>query len=297
MDGNLFPDSPVGASFVAIGDSFTEGLNDPAPAGAMRGWADRLAGMLAAEYPGLRYANLAVRGKLLREIVAEQLPAAVAMSPSLVSIAGGGNDILRPGADPDTLAELFDAAVARLLQGGCRVLMFTGFDPIAFPVLRLLRGRIAAYNMHLRAIADARGCDLVDLWSMRFLRDIRAWSPDRLHLAAESHRRVALRACEVLGVPVMDDWRIPLDGSLAGGAARPGPNAVAEATAEAAVEAALEVAALGRAAWIAARRDDAKWAREHLVPWLNRRLHGTSSGDGRTAKRPDLQPVSPTIVM
>ena len=292
MNDNLFPHSPGRASFVAIGDSFTEGLNDPAPGGGFRGWADRLAGMLAAEYPGLRYANLAVRGKLLRQIVAEQVPAAVAMSPSLVSIAGGGNDILRPGSDPDTLAELLDAAVARLLQSGCRVLMFTGFDPVAMPVLRLLRGRIAAYNMNIRAVADVRGCYLVDLWSMRFLRDIRAWSPDRLHLTAESHRRVALRACEVLGVPVADDWRVPLDGSLSGGATRPGPQATAEVA-----EAAVEAAALGRAAWMAARRDDARWAREHLAPWVNRRLHGTSSGDGRTAKRPDLQPVSPTIVM
>ena len=282
MDDNLFPHSPGSASFVALGDSFTEGMNDPAPGGGFRGWADRLAGMLAAEYPGLRYANLAVRGKLLRQIVAEQVPAAAAMSPSLVSIAGGGNDILRPGSDPDTLAELLDAAVARLLQSGGRVLMFTGFDPAAMPVLRLLRGRIAAYNMNIRAVADARGCYLVDLWSMRFLRDIRAWSPDRLHLTAESHRRVALRACEVLGVPVAGDWRVPLDGSLP--AVVPAPAAGAGA-------------ALDRAAWMAARRDDAKWAREHLVPWVNRRLHGTSSGDGRTAKRPDLQPVSPTTVM
>ena len=158
MDDKLFPRSPGEASFVAIGDSFTEGLNDAAPGGGFRGWADRLAGLLGAEYPGLRYANLAVRGKLLRQIVAEQVPAAAAMSADLVSIAGGGNDILRPGADPDVLAELFDAAVARLRASGAQVLMFTGFDPVAVPVIRLLRGRIAAYNMHLRAIADARGC-------------------------------------------------------------------------------------------------------------------------------------------
>jgi lysophospholipase L1-like esterase len=157
MDDNLFTGMPGGASFVAIGDSFTEGLNDPAPGGGFRGWADRLAAMLAAEYPGLRYANLAIRGKLLRQIVADQVPAAVAMSPSLVSIAGGGNDILRPGGDPDTLAELFDVAVARLRQAGCRVLMFTGFDPVAFPVLRMLRGRIATYNMHLRATCGRCG--------------------------------------------------------------------------------------------------------------------------------------------
>src|ERR1700757_1292134 len=210
MDDKLFPQPPGEASFVAIGDSFTEGLNDALPGGGYRGWADRAAGMLAAEYPGLRYANLAVRGKLLRQIVAEQVPAAVAMSPGLVSIAGGGNDILRPGADPDVLAELFDAAIARLRAAGCEVLMFTGFDPVGFPVIKLLRGRIAAYNMHLRAIADARDCYLVDLWSMRFLRSADAWSADRLHLTAQSHQRVALRAGEVLGVPITEDWRAPL---------------------------------------------------------------------------------------
>jgi lysophospholipase L1-like esterase len=271
MEGNIFPGSRA-ASFVAIGDSFTEGLNDPAPAGGFRGWADRLAGMLAAEYPGLRYANLAVRGKLLRQIVHDQLPAAAALSPGLVSIAGGGNDILRPGGDPDTLAQLFDTAVARLAEAGSRVLMFTGFDPVGFPVLRLLRGRIAAYNMHLRAIADARGCYLVDLWSMRFLREAAAWSPDRLHLTTASHQRIALRACEVLGVPVPADCRVP-----------PAPAPAVPLTGKPRVAGAL-----------AARRQDIRWAREYALPWVNRRLHGTSSGDGRAPKRPNLEPVTPS---
>ena len=110
----------------------------------------------------------------------------------------------------DVLASEFEPAVAKLQAAGCRVLIFTGFDPRMFPVIRLLRGRIAAYNMHLRGIADDYGCNLVDLWSMRVLKDPRAWSPDRLHLTTEGHRRVALRACEVLGVPVTEDWRAPL---------------------------------------------------------------------------------------
>ena len=275
MDDKLFSQPPSGASFVVIGDSFTEGLNDVAPGGGYRGWADRAAGLLAAEYPGLRYANLAVRGKLLRQIVAEQVPAAAAMSPGLVSVAGGGNDLLRPGADPDTLAELLDVAVARLQGSGARVLMFSGFDPVGVPVIRLRRGRIAAFNMHLRAIADARDCYLVDLWSMRFLRSPSAWSPDRLHLTGQSHQRIALRACEVLGVPVTEDWRDPLDADP--------PLA--------------PVPAIARGAWVAARREDARWAREYLAPWVNRRLHGTSSGDGRTAKRPSLEEMLPPVVM
>jgi lysophospholipase L1-like esterase len=278
MDDNLFPPPPGEASFVAIGDSFTEGLNDAVPGGGFRGWADRLAGMIAAERPGLRYANLAVRGKLLRQIAAEQVPAAAAMSPSLVAIAGGGNDLLRPGADPDALAELFDAAVARLRASGARVLIFTGCDPVAMPVIRLLRGRVAAYNMHLRGIADSRNCYLVDLWSMRFLRELEAWAPDRIHLTAQSHQRVALRACEVLGIPVTEDWRAAL-------AVEPSATAVET------------VICAARRTWAAARREDARWAREYLAPWVSRRLHGTSSGDGLPPKRPALQPVSPPIVM
>jgi lysophospholipase L1-like esterase len=290
MVNTLFADSQVAPSFVALGDSFTEGLNDPAPGGGFRGWADRLAGLLAAEYPGLRYANLAVRGKLLREIVAEQIPAAAAMSPGLVSLAGGGNDMLRPGADPDTLAELFDVAVARLHQVGSQVLIFTGSDPVGIPVLRLLRGKIAAYNMHLRAIADARDCYLVDLWSMRFLRDMSAWSADRLHLSPESHQRVALRAAEVLGIPDAGDWRVPADGADSG-AVETAVKTLVGAGTETGVLARPGVA---RAAWVAARREDARWAREYLLPWVNRRLRGNSSGDGLPAKRPSLQPVTPT---
>jgi lysophospholipase L1-like esterase len=260
-------------SYVALGDSFTEGLKDPDPDGGFIGWADRVAAVLAGQVPGFRYANLAIRGKLLPEVVAEQVPRAVELAPDLVSLAAGGNDILR-GSDVDELAAQFDPAVAALQAVGCRVLIFTGFDPRMFPVIRLLRGRIAAYDMHLRGIADARGCDLVDLWSMRALRDARAWSPDRLHLTSLGHQKVALRTCEVLGLPAAGDWRTPL----------PPVRSPAH----------QDRGQLARSsAWLAARRQDARWAREYAMPWLRRRLGGSSTGDGLPPKRPDLVAVRP----
>jgi lysophospholipase L1-like esterase len=255
-------------SFVALGDSFTEGMGDPCDDGSsLRGWADRFAERLAVGRPAFRYANLAVRSKRLREVVAEQIPLAIAMRPDLVSIFAGGNDLLWIGTDPDRLARQFDDAVAQLRGAGCQVLVFTGFDPRAFPVLRLIRGKVAAFNMHLRTIARCRGCMLVDLWSMSMLADRREWSSDRLHLAADGHRRVALLACEVTGVPVSEDWREPLPPQLAGGAW------------------------LSRSAtWLTARGSDARWAREHAAPWLLRRLRGMSAGDGMLPKRPQLMP-------
>jgi lysophospholipase L1-like esterase len=253
-------------SFVALGDSFTEGLDDPrADESGYLGWADRFAEMLGAQRPGLRYANLAVRGKLLGQVADEQVPRAIAMAPDLVSIAAGGNDLLRLRADPDALAQAFDDVVRTLLMAGCQVLIFTGFDP-RFPVLRLIRGRVAAYNMHLRSIADRHGCRVVDLWAMTVLRDPRAWSADRLHLTPDAHRRVALRACEAIGADVGEDWREPWP--------------------------ALEDPAMpGRAAGLAARRVDVRWARVHAVPWAARRVRGISSGDGLPPKRPELLPL------
>ena len=250
-------------SFVALGDSFTEGLNDPYPDGggdAYRGWADRVAQRLAGVNPDLEYANLAVRGKLLRQIVTGQVPQACALKPDLVSFCGGGNDVLRPSGDPDELARIFEAGVRRLRESGAQVLVFTGFDTRQVPVLRRLRGRIATYNMNLRAIADRHDCLLVDQWAMHALEDWRAWGEDRLHLSSEGHRRMALRVCEVLGVPVDGDWREPWP------AERPED-------------------------WLSRRRKDVQWARDFMAPWVNRRLHGRSSGDGRVAKHSALGPV------
>lgn len=261
-------------SYAAIGDSFTEGVGDPGPDGTLVGWADRFAVLLADQLPvpgavvgppddtqgNFRYANLAVRGRLLDQIVEEQVPRAKQLAPDLVSFCAGGNDILRPGSDPDDVAERFERAVAELTQAVGTVMVTTGFDTRGIPVLRHLRGKIAMYTAHVRSIADRYDCPVLDLWSLRSVQDRRAWDSDRLHLSAEGHTRVALRAAQVLGLDVPADpdqvW----------------PPQVQRGT--------LEV-----------RRDDIQWAREYLVPWIGRRLRGESSGDHVAAKRPDLLPL------
>ena len=87
--------------YIALGDSFTEGLSDPDPGrpGEFRGWADRLAEHLAAATDGdVEYANLAIRGLLLQQVLEDQVPVALEAEPDLVSLIAGGNDLLRPGA-------------------------------------------------------------------------------------------------------------------------------------------------------------------------------------------------------
>lgn len=250
-------------SYVAIGDSFTEGVGDPGPNGVFIGWADRLAAHLAAQpqVEEFRYANLAVRGRLLEPIVAEQVPRATALGASLVTFCAGGNDILRPGADPDALADRYEAALRELLTTAGTVVVCTGFDTRNFPVLRHLRGRIATYNAHLRAVADRHSCPVLDLWSLHAVQDSRAWSEDRLHLSPDGHRRVALRCAEVLR----------LEGVDAEAANAPWPTESSSHE--------------------DARADDLRWARQYLLPWIGRRLRGQSSGDNVEAKRPDLLPL------
>jgi lysophospholipase L1-like esterase len=246
--------------YIALGDSFTEGLADPDPARPVefRGWADRLADHLAAAAQGhdVEYANLAIRGRLVRQVLEEQLPVALAAEPDLVSLVAGGNDLLRPGGDPDALAALLEDAVGKLRAAGADVLLATGVDVRQTPIIRRIRGRVAVFNANLWSIAARTGAAVLDSWGAAWVYDFRLWDSDRIHMTDEGHRRTALAAATALGVPVEGtDWVTPLPPAPP----RPLRTAVSE-----------EVA----------------WVRGFVAPWIARRLRGRSSGDGRVAKRP-----------
>ncbi|MEV6976766.1 SGNH/GDSL hydrolase family protein [Kitasatospora sp. NPDC093806] len=251
------------ASYVAVGDSFTEGMcDDLLPDGHYRGWADRLADRLAADRPtgDFRYANLAVRGKLIGQIHDEQLATATALGADLVTLAGGLNDVLRPRCDIARVEELLGDAATRLRATGATVVMFTSTDPTRRMAgsARLLPA-ILRMKAFVHELAQDPGIAVVDLFSAPCFDDRRLWAEDRLHLSPEGHRRVAEAVLESLGRPAAFDWRAPL------------PPADPPS----------------RGAKLAA---DARWARNHLGPWLGRRLTGRSSGDGRPPKRAELLP-------
>lgn len=250
------------SSFVALGDSFTEGMDDPYPDGTFRGWADLLAGHLAATPgPELRYANLAVRGKKIDEVLAEQLPAALAMRPGLVSFAAGINDAMRPAFDLDHVAGAQEVAVRALREAGCEVLLICYGDPSRrSAVVGRLSDRMRAYNARTRTLALDTGSHVMDFWGDALFDDPRCWSVDRLHLSALGHDRVARAAAEVLGHGD-SSWRAPLP------PAEP-------------------------AAWVHRRRADWDWAVTHFGPWVARRIRGIRSGEGIEPKLPMLTPVS-----
>ena len=243
--------------FVALGDSFTEGVGDPDPGrpNGVRGWADRVAEQLCAADPQWGYANLAIRGKKIPQVIGGQLDAALALRPTLVTLYAGGNDILRPSVDIDSLMEGYDGAVAALRESGAAVVLFTGFDSASSAVFGKTRGRTAIYNEWVREIADRHGAVIADYWRWREFRDWRYWAEDRLHMGPAGH---ILMAKKVLAVLAATD--------------------------------AIDTPELAHARVLTRTQRlqaDAVWARQHVAPWVKRRLTGTSSGDTFGAKYPE----------
>ena len=248
-------------TFVAIGDSFTEGVADDRGDGVYRGWADLVALRLARFQPEVRYANLAVRGKLMGQIAQDQLEPAVAMRADLASLAGGLNDAMRPGCDVDALCARIERCARLLAASSGRLVMFRVMDfTVRMPSARRFQPRADRINELVDQLAERYGVVPVDLHSARVFDDPRLWAPDRIHLTGEGHRRVAEAVLEALGYGASFDWRAPLP----------------------------PVAPPGRAARIGA---DLRWLVGFLLPWIRRRLTGRSSGDGVPPKRPELTRV------
>ncbi|MFF3325277.1 SGNH/GDSL hydrolase family protein [Streptomyces sp. NPDC002889] len=251
--------------YVALGDSQTEGIGDGDDTVGLRGFADRLAEHLAALNPGLRYANLAVRGRVAAQVRAEQLGPALAMRPDLATVVAGVNDLLRPRFDAAEVAGHLEEMFAALTAAGAHVvtLTFPDVGKIA-PLARPVRSRVIDLNTRIRAAAARHGVTVAEAGRHAVATDPRLWTADRLHASPLGHERIAAALAQALHLSGSDDaWTLPLP-----------PQAVPSGRQAAGAE--------------------LRWAASFLGPWLGRRLRGRSSGDGRTAKRPQLLPLSAT---
>jgi phosphatidylinositol alpha 1,6-mannosyltransferase len=254
---------PRWSRYVALGDSLTEGLCDSSrmPAGQYRGWADRLAQLLAHEASGrepFRYANLAVRSRRVRHLVDEQLPQALALRPQLVSILIGANDLVGRRVDPVAVAADLEWAVRALRAEGTEVLLVTPFLPRRRPAVLFAR-RFVVFSSELRRIAAHTGAMLLDTDAfldgdgLPAIGDLDLWADDKVHLRPRGHRFLAYRAAEALGVP----------------------DAEALGDLDAALHADDDPVLPG------------SWLRRDALPWVWRRLHGRTAGDGLVAKHAD----------
>jgi lysophospholipase L1-like esterase len=237
--------------FVAIGDSFTEGVGDELPDGRVRGWADLVAhGWADSAGEPVEYANLAIRGKLVWPIIEQQLEPALALKPTHLSFNGGGNDMLRPRASVSRIVDAFDHVMRRCDEEGVQLILLSGANPSPqLPLGRVFQRRGDVLSAAVAAHLSDRP-DIVRAfnWSDRELSTPAYWSDDRLHMNARGHHRVASRVLSSLGIePPPSWWSLP---AL--------PDRLPVAT--------------------------SAYYREHVGPWVRRRLNGTSSGDNREPK-------------
>ncbi|MEJ3403374.1 glycosyltransferase [Rathayibacter sp. YIM 133350] len=258
------PLQPPWKRYVALGDSLTEGLCDTSrmPAGQYRGWADRLALLLAYSRPAtdpLRYANLAVRSRRTAEVITEQMPQAIELGADLVSVLVGGNDLVKPHVDPRVTADILAEGIGRLVAPARDVLVVTAFSPRR-PYLGALDARFAAFNERLVDAIDGTGAIVLDTRSFEQLRAPEMWAADRVHLNSRGHRALAYTAGTMLGVP---------DAQTLGGLEL----AVHEESVHATEEAAVPTG---------------RWLVAHAAPWALRRLRGHTAGEGRAAKHDAL---------
>jgi lysophospholipase L1-like esterase len=248
-------------TFVALGDSFTEGIGDPHPksANGFRGWADLVALQLSQGNPAFRYANLGVRGRTMGDVIDNQISTALELKPDLTTVYAGMNDLLKVRTDLDAMMARYADALARLKTTGTRVVTFTAADIGTVPVFRRLRGRAAIYNELLRTIVDDLGIELVDFWRFNEFRDARMWDTDRIHPSALGHKQIAVRVLDVLGVShTLQDFN-----------------------------------GLNTDNWvpISRLRSDVYWAAAFAVPWVMRRLRRLTPGAGVEPKLASLTSV------
>ncbi|WP_411699145.1 SGNH/GDSL hydrolase family protein [Conyzicola sp.] len=243
-------------SYVAVGDSFTEGVGDETPSGGVRGWADLVAlGLALAGPEPVTYANLAIRGRLLAPIAGPQLDAGIALQPELLSLNGGGNDIMRPRVSISAITDQLVAAVERATGSGCHVLLVSGANPTRhIPLGGFIKTRGDEFARGIRSRLPLDNVTFVDNWADDELAELRYWSRDKLHLGPLGHERVAGNVLATLGVELPDGWS-------------------------------------GGATALHHEQRTSEYWREYVLPWIGRRLTGRSSGDNRAPKIATLQPV------
>ena len=244
--------------FIALGDSMTEGMCDEIVDGQYRGWADRVADTLAKENTNFTYVNLAIRGKLLHQVIDDQIPDAakyVTGPETLVSFHAGANDVLRPNYQAEVAFAKYEKGISDLTKTGATVIVFTVIDRVEGngKTAQLWHERFSAFNVNVREVANKYGAIIIESDSAKWMADLRFLARDRLHLNSDGHWRLSQAVLENLGKESDPKWKIPLD----------------PANAKSRLRKNLE---------------NIIWIIIFVLPWIWRRVRGRSSGDGRSAK-------------
>ena len=189
--------------YVAIGDSFTEGVGDSADGFTKFGAMDRLAAALRQSNPDLQYTNLAKRGLLAAEIREQQLETALSLKPDFVSVVAGANDIMKGQFDETRWEQELRILYESLTQAGAVV---TTVNMPFFPLIRTLKeplqtrikSNIEKGNNIIQRLVAQYKVVLVDAWTISLRDDMEDWSEDGIHLNSRGYFKFAKEILKTL---------------------------------------------------------------------------------------------------
>lgn len=193
---------------VAVGDSLSEGVGDPAPGwaglrGDLQGWVHHLSELLAGTGVPNTVTNFALRGAVVADVEAHQLPRAVALRPDIALCFIGVNNVIRPGFDAGTFASSYDHVIRDLTAASTTVVTTTVRDvgrtlPLPPGARRTVRANEQAANRAIRATVEATGALLLDADAADDPVRRGMVSADRLHPNRLGHRFIAQRVATLL---------------------------------------------------------------------------------------------------
>jgi phosphatidylinositol alpha 1,6-mannosyltransferase len=198
-------------SYVAMGDSLTEGLGDTGfyQDRANKGWADRLAGLLAREaaFAGhsFDYANLALRGSNSLHILTAQLELALELKADLVTIMTGANDLSWLPWRKKAIDHMLRGALARLYEVGSHVVLINTVRPAHTSLAKIMIHRSREMSNIIARIASEFGTPVVDVHSMREFEYLNFWASDLVHFSSNGHTRITNEVASALAIDVRDE--------------------------------------------------------------------------------------------
>lgn len=185
-------------SYVALGDSFTAGLEEDAER-----WPDALARALGED---VRYENLAEVGATSEQVEREQIPRAVELQPKLVTLICGANDVLEstrpdPGEYAIRLSRMFSRLRRELPEA--EVLTATYPDISRFLDLRprsreRVEKGLQRFNAACRMVAGRHGVALLEGFDHPAAEERATFADDGFHPSEEGHRQAAEEMVDVL---------------------------------------------------------------------------------------------------
>ena len=252
-------------SYVAIGDSLSEGLGDFTFTldRNHNGWTDRLAGIMAkeAEEAGyeFHYANLAIRGCKLEKIMNHQLREALRLQPDLVTVMAGSNDLLGKEDSLPRIEATLRLGILELLAAGCDVVVANTINPLHLRVFKPLRHRAERFSQMIDRVARDFEIPVLDVYGIKDFESLLFWADDMVHFSGHGHIAVANRAAKILNLR----YRYPeLDP--------------------------IELDPISRG-----MSETFRWIIRDVIPFFSRKLRGVTSGDGLEPKHTKLAPFNP----